>query len=92
MSLMKQLKIANLDWRKPMQWHLLKDTEVQITLKLPKSLIHNPTTDNIEEKMNLLQKREDVERALMEYQRSYLSSEIFHEIKVAMSVLPSTTI
>jgi hypothetical protein len=89
---MKQLKIANLDWRKPMQWHLLKDTEVQITLKLPKSLIHNPTTDNIEEKMNLLQKREDVERALMEYQRSYLSSEIFHEIKVAMSVLPSTTI
>ena len=40
-----------------------------------------PTTNNIEEEMNLLQKREDVERALMEYQRSYLSSEIFDEIK-----------
>jgi hypothetical protein len=52
----------------------------------------HPTTDNIEEEMNLLQKREDVERALMEYQRSYLSSEIFHKNKVAMSALPSTTI
>ena len=52
----------------------------------------HPTTDNIEEEMNLLQKREDVERALMECQKSYLSSEIFDEIKVAMSTLPSTTI
>ena len=38
MSLMKQLKITHLDWRKPMQWHLLKDMEAQIILKLPKSL------------------------------------------------------
>lgn len=61
------------------------------TIQQIKWMCH-PTTDNIEEEMNLLQKREDVERALMEYQRSYLSSEIFHKNKVAMSALPSTTI
>ena len=58
------------------------------TIQQIKWMCH-PTTDNIEEEMNLLQKREDVENALMENQMSYLSSEIFHEIKVAMSVLPS---
>ena len=58
------------------------------TIQQIKWMCH-PITDNIEEEMNLLQKREDVQKTLMEYQMSYLSSEIFHKIKVAMSVLPS---
>ena len=36
------------------------------TIQQIKRMCH-PITDNIEEEMNLLQKREDVERALMEY-------------------------
>ena len=61
------------------------------TIQQIRRMCHHSVED-IEEERDLMNKREDMEKALVAYQRLYLSSEIFHEIQANLGSIPSTAV